>query len=429
MRLEIGEILIKDVQFGNVTEVKGSVLYVNEKELAKATTGDDDRIKSVEVFLARPGESVRILPVKDVVEPRVKVEGPGGMFPGFISDVEQVGSGRTHVLKGAAVVTTGKIVGFQEGIIDMSGPGAPFTPFSQTQNVIVKIEPVDGIKQHEHEVVVRLAGFRAACYLAEAGRNVKPDAVKTYETKPLLEQVNQFPKLPKVAYVYMLQTQGLLHNTFYYGVDVRQIVPTFMYPTEALDGAIVSGNCVSACDKNPTYIHANSPVIMDLYDQHGKTINFLGCVITNENVTLQDKERSSNMTAKLIEFLGADAVIISEEGFGNPDADLVMNCNKIEKKGIKTVLVTDEYAGQDGASQSLADSTPLGNACVTAGNANEVITLPPMTTVIGYPEVANVIAGGWEGSLKADGSIETEIQVITSATNELGYGYLTAKTL
>jgi glycine reductase len=429
MRLEIGEILIKDVQFGNATEVKSSVLYVNEKELAAAAAGDDDRIKSVEVFLARPGESVRILPVKDVVEPRVKVEGPGGMFPGFISDVEQVGSGRTHVLKGAAVVTTGKIVGFQEGIIDMSGPGAPFTPFSKTQNVVVKIEPVDGIKQHEHEVVVRLAGFRAACYLAEAGRNVKPDAVKSYETKPLLEQVNEFPKLPKVAYVYMLQTQGLLHNTFYYGVDVRQIVPTFMYPTEALDGAIVSGNCVSACDKNPTYIHANSPVIMDLYDQHGKTINFLGCVITNENVTLQDKERSSNMTAKLIEFLGADAVIISEEGFGNPDADLVMNCNKIEKKGIKTVLVTDEYAGQDGASQSLADSTPLGNACVTAGNANEVITLPPMTTVIGYPEVANVIAGGWEGSLKPDGSIETEIQVITSATNELGFGYLTAKTL
>ena len=27
-----------------------------------------------------------------------------------------------------AVVTTGKIVGFQEGIIDMTGPGAEYTP-------------------------------------------------------------------------------------------------------------------------------------------------------------------------------------------------------------------------------------------------------------------------------------------------------------
>jgi glycine reductase len=212
-------------------------------------------------------------------------------------------------------------------------------------------------------------------------------------------------------------------------VDVRQIVPTIMYPTEIMDGAIVSGNCVSACDKNPTYIHANNPVIEDLYAEHGKTINFLGCVITNENVTLMDKERSSNMTAKLVHMLGADAVIISEEGFGNPDADLVMNCNKIEKLGIKTVLITDEYAGQDGASQSLADSTPLGDACVTAGNANQVVTLPAMDTVIGYPEVANVIAGGWNGSLQDDGSIVTEIQVIIGATNELGYHTLTAKTM
>jgi glycine reductase len=256
-----------------------------------------------------------------------------------------------------------------------------------------------------------------------------------------LEQVAQYPNLPKIVYVYMLQTQGLLHNTFYYGVDVKQIVPTFMYPTEVMDGAIISGNCVSACDKNPTYIHENSPVIIDLFAEHGKTINFLGCVITNENVTLMDKERSSYMTAKLVELLGADAVIISEEGFGNPDADLVMNCNNIEKLGIKTVLITDEYAGQDGASQSLADSTPLGDACVTAGNANEVITLPPMDTVIGYPKVADVIAGGWgapqttpdgkvvDASLQADGSIITEIQAIISATNELGYHYLTAKTI
>ncbi|NLL18110.1 MAG: beta-aspartyl-peptidase [Clostridia bacterium] len=428
MRLEIGNINIKDVQLGNETKVEKGVLYVNQEELAKVT-GDDERIASVEVYLAKPGEETRIIPVKDVIEPRVKVSGSGGIFPGFISKVDTVGEGRTHVLKGAAVVTTGKIVGFQEGIIDMSGPGAEYTPFSKTLNIVVKVDPIDGLHQHEHEAVVRLAGFRAAAYIGEAGRNVEPDDVQVYETKPLLEQAAEYPNLPKVAYVYMLQTQGLLHDTYVYGVDAKRIIPTLIYPTEVMDGAIVSGNCVSACDKNPTYVHQNSPVIHDLYELHGKEINFIGCVITNENVTLADKERSSNMTAKLVELIGAEAVIISEEGFGNPDADLVMNCRKIEKKGIKTVLITDEYAGQDGASQSLADSTPEGDAVVTAGNANEVITLPPMKTVIGYPEVADVIAGGSAGSLKEDGSITAEIQVITGATNELGFNYLTAKGL
>ena len=105
----------------------------------------------------------------------------------------------------------------------------------------------------------------------------------------------------------------------------------------------------------------------------------------------------------------------------------VETAKKLEKLGVKTVLITDEYAGQDGGSQSLADSTPLGDACVTAGNANVVVTLPPMDTVIGYPEVADVIAGGCAGSLAKDGSITAEIQVITGATNELGYGLLAAK--
>jgi len=427
LRLELGKIYIKDVQFGPQTKVENGVLYINKEELLKEV-GGDERLKSIDVELAHPGEEVRIIPVKDVIEPRVKVEGPGGIFPGFISKVDTVGSGRTHVLKGTAVVTTGKIVGFQEGIIDMSGEGAKYTPFSKTHNIVMICEPVDNLPQHEHEEAVRMVGLKAAAYLGKAGKDVTPDEIKVYETLPLLQQVAQYPNLPKVIYVYMLQSQGLLHDTYVYGVDAKKIIPTFIYPTEVFDGAIISGNCVSACDKNPTYVHMNNPIIEDLYERHGKDINFLGCVITNENVYLADKERSSNYTAKLVEFLGADAVIISEEGFGNPDADLVMNCYKIEEKGIKTVLVTDEYAGRDGSSQSLADSTPKADAVVTAGNANEIIVLPPMKKVIGHPEAADVIAGGFAGSLRPDGSIEAEIQVITGATSEVGFGYLSAKT-
>ena len=425
MRLELGYIKISDVQFGANTEVKNGVLFVNKQEMIE--TLGDERFASLDIDLAKPGEETRITPVKDVIEPRVKVQGSGGVFPGFVSKVETVGNGVTHVLKGAAVVTTGKIVGFQEGIIDMSGPGAEYTPFSKTNNVVVIAEPIEGLLQHEHEAALRTMGLKAATYLAEAGRSVTPDEVVTYDCPPLPQALQQYPNLPKVAYVYMLQSQGLLHDTYVYGIDAKRTLPTFIYPTEVMDGAIISGNCVSACDKNTTYHHLNSPVIHDLLERHGKDYNFIGVVVTNENVTLADKERSSSFTAKLVEWLGVDAAIVSEEGFGNPDADLMMNCTKLEKKGIKTVLVTDEYAGQDGASQSLADADPLANAVITAGNANEVIVLPAMKKVIGHPEVADVIAGGWNGSLAKDGSITAEIQVITGATNELGFSKLTAK--
>jgi glycine reductase complex component B subunits alpha and beta len=427
MRLELGKIFIKDIQFASESKIENNVLYVNKDELRKAIW-DDEAIVSVEFDIAKPGESVRITPVKDVIEPRVKVEGRGGIFPGVLSKVDTVGEGKTIALKGMAVVTTGKIVGFQEGIIDMTGPGAEYTPFSKLNNLVIIAEPAEGIKQHEHEKAVRYIGFKAAKYLGELARNLQPEETKVYETKPLLEQIAQYPDLPKVGYVYMLQTQGLLHDTYVYGVDAKQIVPTILYPTEIMDGAIVSGNCVSACDKNPTYVHLNNGVIEELYEKHGKEINFLGVIITNENVYLADKERSSNWTAKFTKYLGLDAAIVSQEGFGNPDTDLIMNCKKIETEGVKTVIVTDEYAGQNGASQSLADADPKANAVVTGGNANQLIVLPKLDKIIGHIDVVNVIAGGNHDSLKEDGTIEVEIQAITGATNETGFGYLTAKT-
>ncbi|WP_055078013.1 glycine/sarcosine/betaine reductase component B subunit [Lagierella massiliensis] len=426
MKLELGKIFIKDVQFSDSSKIEDGILYVNKDELLEAV-GGDEHVKSIDFDIAKPGESVRITPVKDVLEPRVKVEGPGEVFPGILNKVDTVGQGRTHALKGMAVVTTGKIVGFQEGIIDMVGEGAKYTPFSKTINLVVIAEPIDGIKQHVHENAIRMIGLKAADYIGRLAKDLTPDEVVTYETKPLLEQINEYPDLPKVAYVYMLQTQGLLHDTYVYGVDAKQIVPTILYPTEVMDGAIVSGNCVSACDKNPTYVHLNNGVIEDLYARHGKDYNFLGVIITNENVYLMDKERSSNWTAKLCEYLGVDAVIVSQEGFGNPDTDLIMNCKKIEMKNVKTVIVTDEYAGRDGASQSLADADERANAVVTGGNANQVVILPKLDKIIGHIEYVDIIAGGAKGALREDGTILVEIQAITGATNETGFNYLTAK--
>jgi glycine reductase complex component B subunit alpha and beta len=425
MKLEIGQIMIRDIQFGEETKVDQGILFVNREEIIRLIRRDD-RIQSLEVEIAKPGEKTRIIPVKDVIEPRVKVAGSGGVFPGQLNKVNTVGQGRTHVLKGAAVVTTGKVVGFQEGIIDMSGPGAEYTPFSQTCNLVVICEPEAGMPAHDHEEVVRIAGLRAAAYLGEAGRNAAPDHVETFQFNSLRSVWEQGDNLPRVAYVYMLQSQGLLHDTYVYGVDAKRILPTLISPTEVMDGAIVSGNCVSACDKNTTYHHQNNPVIEELYKQHGKEIVFCGVIITNENVTLADKERSSNRVAQLASYLGVDGAVITEEGFGNPDTDLIMNCVKLEELGIRTVLITDEFAGRDGASQSLADASIMADAVVTAGNANEMITLPPMDRVIGHVESANIIAGGFENSLDPNGSISTEIQALTGATNELGFNRISA---
>jgi glycine reductase len=54
MRLEIGEITVSDVQFGESTQVKNGTLYVNKDALAEIA-GADERIKSVEYSWPGPG--------------------------------------------------------------------------------------------------------------------------------------------------------------------------------------------------------------------------------------------------------------------------------------------------------------------------------------------------------------------------------------
>lgn len=426
LKLELGRIYIKDIQFGEKTAIKDGVLTVNKEALIEKLK-EDKKIKDIKVQIARPGEKVRIIPVKDVIEPRIKIQGEGNGFPGVSAKMAQLGDGKVNVLYGAAIVTIGDMVGFQEGVIDMWGEGAKWTPFSKTYNLVVDITPVEGLDPHTHEATVRMAGLKAAEFVGIAGKEEKPDELLTYEMGSIDEETAKYPNLPKVLYVEMLISQGLLHDGYIYGVNSQLILPTLMHPNEELDGAVISGNCVAACDKITTYQHQNNSAILDLYAQHGKEINFLGVVLTPELTTLQGKFRTCDYTAKLCKMLGADGVIVSEEGYGNPDSDLLMICKRLEKSGIKTVLITDECSGRDGMSQPLADTTAEAVAVVSAGNVSHVVTLEPADKVIGKAHAISTLAGGWDGSLKEDGTLMCELNAIIGSTSEIGYHNCTVK--
>ena len=425
MKLELGRIKVADIKLGNETVIKDGVLTVNG-DLLKAKLMEDARIKDVSVDVCRPGEKVRIIPVKDVIEPRVRLSG-GCYFPGVTGKQAQTGDGRVNVLYGAAIVTTGDVVGFQEGVIDMWGEGARWTPFSKTFNLTINITPVDGSTPHIFEETLRLAGLKAAEFVGEAGRNAAADEVVDWEMNSIFDEAAKYPNLPKVLYVEMMITQGLLHDTFIYGVNAQTILPTLLHPNEELDGAVVSGNCVAACDKITTYQHQNNNAILDLYAQHGKTINFLGCVMAPEHTTLDGKIRVSDFVLNMAKMYGADAAVVSEEGYGNPDTDLLMICKKLEKSGIKTVLITDECAGRDGMSQPLADTASEAVAVISCGNVSHVVNLPPADKVIGNTKSIATLAGGWEGALGADGSLSCELNAVIGSTSEIGSFNVTCK--
>lgn len=411
MPLAILKQFVRRVRFAEQTALIAGELQICADDLRDELTRQDRRIRSLQVEAASPGDTARVVCVKDVVEPRLRVSGV------------QAGEGAIRVLAGAAVVTCGPIVGYQEGIIDMTGPGADYTPFSKMHLVILNVDVAEGITKHEHEETVRLAGLRAAEYLAGAADDGPPDEteVVSWSESPVDDN------LPRVVYVYMVLSQGLLHDTYVLGQDAKQGLPLIVDPRIGMAGGMVSGNCVSACDKNTTYFHQNNPVIAELLSGHGKRWNFVGIVITNEPTRLEQKQQSAKAAVQLVKQLNAEGAIITKEGFGNPDADLMMIIRELEQVDIRTTTITDEYAGNDGGSQSLADTTPEADAVVSVGNANQRVVLPAIDRVIGnLPEISR-LAGGYPYSLRDDGSLEVELQAIIGATNQLGWGCLSCR--
>src|SRR5713226_2104755 len=185
MRLEVGTVHIKDVELGRSTELRDHTLVIDPEEL-RALVLDDSHFADVTLHLVKPGESVRIIHALDIVEPRWKVAGPSGVFPGFVSPALTAGEGRTHRLAGVAVVEVGAPVPgestvFRQRLIDMAGAGAELTPFARTMNVALEFTPnmacfppgseqikdflTGGPESHEYNRAVLTAGLKVAARL------------------------------------------------------------------------------------------------------------------------------------------------------------------------------------------------------------------------------------------------------------------------
>ncbi|HME62490.1 MAG TPA: glycine/sarcosine/betaine reductase component B subunit, partial [Candidatus Binatia bacterium] len=134
MRLDLGCIHIKDVRFGAATGIEDQILSINRDELISLLE-QEPLFERVEIELAHPGESCRIIRVLDVLEPRYRMNGPN--FPGALDGNGLVGDGQTRALKNVAVVETDQLATRSRNIIDMSGPAADYSPIGNTHNVVL----------------------------------------------------------------------------------------------------------------------------------------------------------------------------------------------------------------------------------------------------------------------------------------------------
>ena len=204
MRLEVGAVHVRDIRLDGRVAIDDRVLTIDPDELRRLIL-EDPHFTDARVSVVRPGESVRIVNVIDVVEPRWKVRGAGGVFPGFVSPTLTVGDGRTHRLAGVAVVESaapvpGESTVFRERLIDMTGPGPSCRPSGVPLNVVLEFTPnpaffppgservqdvlSGGPEAAEYTTAVQAAGLRVAARLGRAAAAATPDDVETFELPP-----------------------------------------------------------------------------------------------------------------------------------------------------------------------------------------------------------------------------------------------------
>lgn len=421
MRLELNIINIKDVQFGQKTGIRDRILYINLDEL-KSILQQDKRLNKVEVELAHPGESCRILQVSDVIEPRTKISGNTGDFPGVLSKQGTAGDGKTCVLRNVAVVLNnqGEAHDLPEGedamgnIIDMSGPGAEFTMYSKTHNIVLVPYPAEGTSREGYRIAFKLAGLKTAIYLAQAGRQLQADEVEVYELPPLTEITRGTEGLPKAAYIFQLHCTSyppMAGEPILYGDNVGRLLPTVVHPNEVFDGALVNPyHNARACQ---TYVFQNHPVIKELYRAHGKELCFVGVILTVSRYTEPERERSAAMAANIAKsVLGADGVIITKASGGAPDVDAAQTAQRCEDLGVKAVLIMFDVAS--GIESGTVFNLPGARAIVNTGNEWEQVQLPGVERIIGKHVISRT-------GIPADGEIKKAINWIAGALDQEGH--------
>lgn len=422
MKLEIGSFGVDDVRFGARTALTGRVLTIDRDLLLERLREDPD-LAEVRVAIARPGEPVRIIHLLDTVEPRIKVSG-GGDFPGVLGRPNPVGSGVTHRLDGVAVIGTSTLSGsadsqgLKESIVDMSGPAARYNPFSRTFNVVLELTPREGLPAVEAAAVCRKAGLKAAVYLAEVTRGRSPDR------REVLELTDADPKLPRIAYVMPVMSEGEFHTTFFYGRSVQSL-PALVHPNEVLDGALVSADYWIACHRSPTYLYQNEPMIRTLMARHGEELNFVGILLCRCLITSQDeKTRQATQTAKAARMLGVRGAAITMSNGGHAYLDQMLICQQLEQAGVATVLGVDEYSDADGTDFPLVTYVPEASAIVSMGNLEEIVECPAVETVLGGTEFLGGNSYEKAFSRSPAGPLSVALRQIYCSTTQLGWSTL-----
>jgi glycine reductase len=232
----------------------------------------DSRIDDAQIEIVAPGDAVRVTGIRDVVEPRVKFGGEAQVFPGVLGPVAPVGDGVTHRLSGMAVLATAAYEGTiragtgvqRSAMLDMSDPGAETSRFSTLRHLVLILRIRAGLGELEAHGAIQKAAYEAARRIADTTRDVTPARTEVYDLNGAAAQ------RPKVVLIQgcITQAQQPHSGVSYYGLPIRESLPTALHPNELLDGAVTMNTTRGIGYYPTTWDWQNHPLLLGLYRQH-----------------------------------------------------------------------------------------------------------------------------------------------------------------
>ena len=396
MKLEVGSFPVQDIVFGSETCWADGVLEVDRQELVNLIR-EDPYIAWADIDIVRPGDSARVVDIRDIIEPKIKADGPGVAYPGISGRaVETVGQGRTHRLGGMTIIACAEMPGFNpdgshwwgaksvEGrldytFIDMAGPGA-VTPFAMTVNMCLRMEFHEDAYADDGNRAIHAAMFKINDRLAKTTLGIQPPQTETYELD------SRDDSLPNVVFVPVLASAEYRFGphtslgTNVYGIG-RLTEPWLLQPTEMIDGAVFG-------TYNETFTW---PIIQTIVPymcaRHGDDLNFVGCIVVRSNWEAQaEKQLMANRAAQLALGVGAQGAIVTTNVRGQRFIETILTVQALEKAGINAVLLTEEEDNENGQAPPLLVTAPEVVSAVSTGTGGVNVTFPQVERVVGSRE-------------------------------------------
>lgn len=408
-RLQIDYIDIKKAIFAEETRLTNGILSINKNELYELAKSS--MFSSLEIELVSPGDNVRLACIHDLTQPRVKADDPETSFPGLWGKLTPAGEGRTVALRGILVSELYNMRCNITHILDMGGPIAKYSHFSKHFHIVLNAKPAGGVSDDNYAKALKHAALSICVHLAKLGIDLLPDETEVFEMTTV-EPGADGKSLPKVAYIVTHLASFDTWQFFYYGKSSINMLPTIVHPNEILDGAMIRRYWEG------TYYLQNENVIRELYRRHGKDIEFVGVVISNNEVVLAQKDAFAMISASLAKHtLKADAVISNKSAMGHAQLDASLQFLWSEAFGMPSVVnlsAVSNYKSGD----FLVVSDPKVDAIVCSG----------CICTVDYPAVERVIGDSIVPSLLGvdhKGPFQQTTNILKGAFSQLGDYYVT----